>query len=74
MKAQQFPLDGVIPTPTSFGISNAMAALFREMYEGILAGRVAQVAGDRVRVVRGHVGLDTTLRAPRPQALNRSAR
>lgn len=34
------PLDAVVPTFTSFGISEHVAGLFREMYEGIINGRV----------------------------------
>jgi len=63
VKAQQFPLEGVVPTFTGFGMSTEMATLYREMFEGLIAGRVAQVAGaTNTRVVRGHVGLDATLR------------
>ena len=35
------PLDAVIPALTSFGISEHVAGLFREMYEGVIGGRVA---------------------------------
>jgi uncharacterized protein YbjT (DUF2867 family) len=35
------PLDAVVPTFTSFGISEHVAGLFREMYEGINSGHVA---------------------------------
>jgi uncharacterized protein YbjT (DUF2867 family) len=38
--AQQFPLDAVVPTFTSFGISPQVAELYREMYAGIASGRV----------------------------------
>lgn len=58
--AQQFPLEGVVPTLTQFGISAATADLFREMYEGILAGRVASEGG-AARTVRGTVEVDATL-------------
>src|SRR5204862_6697508 len=34
------PLDAVVPTFTGFGISAAVAGLYKEMYEGILSGRV----------------------------------
>ena len=35
------PLDAAVPTLTSFGISEHVAALFREMYEGFIQGHVA---------------------------------
>lgn len=34
------PLDAVVPTFTSFGVSEHVAGLFREMYEGLINGRV----------------------------------
>jgi uncharacterized protein YbjT (DUF2867 family) len=44
------PLDAVVPTFTSFGISEHMAGLYREMYEGVISGRVAwDGAGERTR-------------------------
>jgi uncharacterized protein YbjT (DUF2867 family) len=36
------PLDAVVPTFTSFGMSQHMSELYREMYEGILNGKVAR--------------------------------
>ena len=48
------PLDAVVPTFTSFGISEHLAGLYREMYEGIAAGRVVFPAGAEVR--RGSEG------------------
>jgi uncharacterized protein YbjT (DUF2867 family) len=53
------PLDAVVPTFTSFGLSNAVARLYREMYEGIMNGRVAAEAGNRS--VRGSVEVSETL-------------
>jgi uncharacterized protein YbjT (DUF2867 family) len=35
------PLDAVVPAFMSFGISEHMAGLYREMYEGVINGRVA---------------------------------
>jgi uncharacterized protein YbjT (DUF2867 family) len=35
------PLDAVVPTFTGLGLSKDAASLFREMYEGIAAGRLA---------------------------------
>jgi len=55
------PLDAVVPTFTSFGLSAAVAALYREMYEGIMNGRVAPEAGNRT--VRGSVDISETLSA-----------
>jgi uncharacterized protein YbjT (DUF2867 family) len=44
------PLDAVVPAFTSFGISKPMAELYREMYEGIISGRVSwDGAGERKR-------------------------
>lgn len=48
------PLDAVVPTYTGFGISEHVAGLFREMYAGIVSGRVAFVAGEPV--LRGALG------------------
>lgn len=56
------PLDAVVPTFTGFGLSKAMAELYREMYEGIISGRVANEGG-KARSVRGSVTLEDTLRA-----------
>ena len=53
------PLDQVVPTFTSFGISEPMAALYREMYEGIASGRVAWPAGEPV--IRGRDGAKEVL-------------
>lgn len=54
------PFSAVVPTFTSFGISENVASLYREMYEGIASGRVAVGEGERVR---GTTSLETTLRA-----------
>ena len=53
------PLSAVVPTFTSFGISENVASLYREMYEGIASGRVAFDQGERVR---GSTSLEATLR------------
>lgn len=55
------PLDQVVPTFTSFGLSKPVALLYREMYEGIMNGRVAPESGNRV--VRGSVDVSETLSA-----------
>jgi uncharacterized protein YbjT (DUF2867 family) len=54
------PIAAVVPTFTSFGISQNIAQLFQEMYEGIANGKVAIGEG---KVVRGTTSLETTLRA-----------
>lgn len=54
------PLDAVIPTFTSFGISADVAGLFRGMYEGIRAGRVS-FEGGRAEARRGSTSLEDTL-------------
>ena len=59
--AQEAPLDAVVPTFTSFGMSTAVATLYREMYAGIMSGRVAPESGNRN--VRGAVGIKDTLAA-----------
>lgn len=53
------PLAEVVPTFTSFGISEAMASLYREMYAGIASGHVAWPAGEPV--VRGREGVEAVL-------------
>ena len=53
------PLSAVVPTFTSFGISQNVAELFQEMYAGVASGKVAPGDG---KVVRGRVTLETTLR------------
>lgn len=55
------PLDAVVPTFTSFGMSTDIAGLFREMYQGIRDGRVVAEPGNEAR--RGGTGLEATLRA-----------
>jgi uncharacterized protein YbjT (DUF2867 family) len=65
---QATPLDAVVPTFTSLGMSKQVAALFREMYEGIIAGRVA-IEGGKARALRGSVGIEETL----AQLLSRAA-
>lgn len=44
------PLDAVVPTFTSFGISQHMAELYRELYEGVMNGTVGwDGSGERRR-------------------------
>jgi uncharacterized protein YbjT (DUF2867 family) len=54
------PLDAVVPTLTGFGISAQVAALFREMYEGITSGKVA-LEGGSARLVRGTIPMEDVL-------------
>ncbi len=56
------PLEAVVPTFTQFGASPQVADLFREMYEGITAGRVAPEGGS-ARAIAGSVTIDETMRA-----------
>ena len=55
------PLDAVVPTFTSFGISADIAKLYRQMYEGFLAGRVSYEGG-KAELRRGTTSLEATLR------------
>jgi uncharacterized protein YbjT (DUF2867 family) len=51
---QNLPMDDLIPAMTSFGVSANLAALFREMMEGINSGLVAYEGADAPQV-RGYV-------------------
>lgn len=55
------PLDAVVPTFTSFGISANVASLYRDMYQGIIDGRVTFEAG-KAELRRGTTTLEETLR------------
>jgi uncharacterized protein YbjT (DUF2867 family) len=57
---QTAPLDAVVPTFTGFGLSTAVADLYREMYAGIISGRVAWQGG-KARAVRGSVPVEDTV-------------
>lgn len=57
---QAAPLDAVVPTFTGFGLSTAVAELYREMYAGIISGRVAWQGG-KARAMRGSVPIEDTL-------------
>jgi uncharacterized protein YbjT (DUF2867 family) len=59
--AQAAPLEAVVPTFTSFGMTAPVAELYREMYEAITAGKL-EFEGGSAREVRGTVELDETLR------------
>jgi hypothetical protein len=56
------PLEAVVPTFTSFGISPNIAGLFQEMYDGVARGLVA-FEGKGARLVRGNVDAETALRS-----------
>jgi uncharacterized protein YbjT (DUF2867 family) len=58
--AQDAPLDAVVPTFTGFGLSQAVAELYRELYAGIASGHVAWQGGT-ARQVRGTVEIAETL-------------
>jgi uncharacterized protein YbjT (DUF2867 family) len=60
IKVVEAPLDAVVPTFTSFGISENVASLYREMYEGFASGHVQAAPGESVR---GTTSLETTLKA-----------
>lgn len=55
------PLAAVVPTFTSFGVSQDVAGLYRDMYEGINNGTVAWQGAPAV-LVRGKQGIEETLR------------
>ena len=57
----QAPLEAVVPTFRSFGISEDVAALFRELYEGIRNGQVAWEARG-TELQRGSTDLEGALR------------
>jgi uncharacterized protein YbjT (DUF2867 family) len=54
------PLAAVVPTFTSFGISQNIAALYQEMYEGFASGHIVPERGNEQ--VRGTTTLEETLR------------
>lgn len=49
---EEAPLAAVVPVLTGFGISENIAGLFREMYEGVINGKVAWEGG-KTRHIRG---------------------
>jgi uncharacterized protein YbjT (DUF2867 family) len=61
VKVVEAPLDAVVPTFMSFGMSRQMAELYREMYASFLNGTVTwEGQGERVR---GSTGIKEGLRA-----------
>lgn len=61
VKVQAAPLDAVVPTFTGFGLSKEIAELYREMYAGIMSGRVDWERGN-ARAIRGTATIEDTLR------------
>ena len=61
VQVAEAPLAAVVPTFTSFGMSENVAELFREMYQGIASGRVA-FEGRGTEAVRGKLPLNDALR------------
>jgi uncharacterized protein YbjT (DUF2867 family) len=59
--AQTAPLDAVVPTFTSFGISRPVAELMRELYAGVASGHISW-SGGAARAVRGAVPIADVLR------------
>jgi uncharacterized protein YbjT (DUF2867 family) len=55
------PLDAVVPTFTSFGMSADVAALFQAMYEGLASGRIS-FEGGKAEARRGSTSIEQTLR------------
>lgn len=60
IKAIQAPLEAVVPTFTSFGISQNISELYREMYAGIANGHVAPDPNNEK--ARGTTSIEDTLR------------
>lgn len=61
VKVMEAPLDAVVPTFMSFGMSQHMAELYREMYASFIAGAISwEGKGERVR---GSIGVTEGLRA-----------
>lgn len=54
------PMAAVVPTFTSFGISQNIAALYQEMYEGFASGHIVPERGNEH--VRGTTTIEETLR------------
>jgi uncharacterized protein YbjT (DUF2867 family) len=61
VKVAEAPLDAVVPTFTSFGMSGDVAALFREMYQGLRSGHVAWQAQGTERL-RGSTSVEEGVR------------
>ncbi len=57
---QEAPLEAVVPTFMSFGMPESLAALYREMIEGFVTGRIK--ADSSLRQVSGKTGVEVVLR------------
>jgi uncharacterized protein YbjT (DUF2867 family) len=55
------PLEAVVPTFTGFGMPLAAAEQFRELYEGVINGKIAWEGG-AARAVRGSVTIEEVLK------------
>ena len=60
IKVVAAPLDAVVPTFTSFGISANVAGLFRDMYESMAKGHIGP-EGKGAEQVRGKITIDQTV-------------
>ena len=60
IKVVEAPLEAVVPTFTSFGISENVAGLYREMYQAIRTGRLAWEGG-AAELVRGRTTVEQVL-------------
>ncbi len=59
VRVAEAPLDAVAPTFQSFGVSENVAGLYREMYGALAQGRLVPEPGEHLR---GSTELETTLR------------
>lgn len=55
------PLEAVVPTFTGFGMPAAAAEQFRELYEGVINGKIAWEGGS-ARAVRGSLTIEDVLK------------
>jgi uncharacterized protein YbjT (DUF2867 family) len=62
VKVAEAPLEAVVPTFKSFGISENVAELYREMYQAIRAGKLV-LGGPGNELVRGPTSLEDGVRA-----------
>lgn len=62
VEVQAAPIEAVAPTFMGFGTSADVAALYREMIEGIANGRVAFEGGQGARALRGNDDAEEVLR------------
>ena len=62
VKVAEAPLEAVVPTFTSFGISANVAGLFQQLYQGMRSGKVA-FQGQGAELRRGGTGLEDALRS-----------